>query len=151
MKKIQKETKRHADAFAYYLRLGRGRRSYIEVARKFQVSHTTVAKWSKSFNWLDKVKEYDKKIIEETKKKAVALICDDKNRLLEAKSKLVERAISLAHNPKATTYDAKEAWKIIKTELGEPTNISTNNIKSGDENPFSTLFLRFFGNEAKND
>jgi len=58
------ETKRHGDAFDYYYSLGAAR-SYTEVARKFNVSRTSLAKWAKAFNWMDRIAQRD---IENSKK-----------------------------------------------------------------------------------
>lgn len=39
-----------------------GRRSLTKVARKFNISRTTVYNWYRSFNWKERVRERDKLI-----------------------------------------------------------------------------------------
>jgi len=39
-----------------------GRRSLLQVARKFNVSRTAVYNWCRSFNWKERVRERDKLI-----------------------------------------------------------------------------------------
>jgi hypothetical protein len=53
-----KETLRHKEAFEYYYILG-DKRSYPQVASKFTVSRTSIKKWSKAFNWQERVEQRD--------------------------------------------------------------------------------------------
>jgi len=53
-----KEKLKHKEAFEYYYSLG-DKRSYPQVALKFTVSRTSIKKWSKAFNWLDRVELRD--------------------------------------------------------------------------------------------
>ena len=48
-----KEQPRHIKAFEYYVSLDK--RSYPQVAEKFTVSHTSVKKWAKAFNWQERL------------------------------------------------------------------------------------------------
>jgi len=57
---LKHESRRHVDAYAYYLQLG-GKRSYAKVAEKFGFSETSVRKWAKSFGWKERIAEADKK------------------------------------------------------------------------------------------
>ena len=50
-----KEQPRHIKAFEYYVSLDK--RSYKEVAIKYKVSDCAVAKWSKAFNWQERLAE----------------------------------------------------------------------------------------------
>ena len=52
------ETKRHGDAFDYYYSLGE-KRGYPQVASEFTVSRTSVKKWSKAFNWKERIIQRD--------------------------------------------------------------------------------------------
>lgn len=60
------ETTRHGDAFNYYLSLIGPKRSYTEVALKFKVSRTSVAKWAKAFSWVERVALRDIEINKQT-------------------------------------------------------------------------------------
>ena len=55
---MMKETLRHREAFEYYYGLG-NKRSYPKVASKFTVSRTSIKKWSKAFNWLERIELRD--------------------------------------------------------------------------------------------
>lgn len=63
-----KETLRHTEAFYYYYGLG-DKRSYTQVARKFTISRTSIHKWSKVFNWRERVEQTDIEISKILKKK----------------------------------------------------------------------------------
>lgn len=60
-KEIYVETLRHREAWEYYYGLGDSR-SLMQVASRFNVSVQAVVNWSKSFNWMDKVKERDARV-----------------------------------------------------------------------------------------
>jgi len=49
-----KETLRHKEAFEYYYSLG-DKRSFKLVEGEFKVSNMSVARWSKSFNWQERI------------------------------------------------------------------------------------------------
>jgi len=53
-----KEVLKHKEAFEYYYSLG-DKRSYPQVAFKFTVSRTSIKKWSKAFNWQDRIVQRD--------------------------------------------------------------------------------------------
>ena len=53
-----KETFRHKEAFEYYYSLGE-KKSITEVARKFTLSRASISKWSKAFNWQDRIIQRD--------------------------------------------------------------------------------------------
>lgn len=52
------ETQRHRDAFEFYYALG-SKRNCPKVARKFAVSDNSAKKWSKAFNWSERVRIRD--------------------------------------------------------------------------------------------
>ena len=85
-----KEQPRHIKAFEYYVAL-EDNRSYPKVARKFTVSHTSVKKWAKAFNWQDRVADRDKKNAITVAKKV-----DEKTTDRDARNiKIAEGAISV--------------------------------------------------------
>ncbi len=53
-----KETLRHKEAFEYYYSLGT-ERSFKLVESKFKVSNMSVARWSKEFNWQERIGQRD--------------------------------------------------------------------------------------------
>ncbi len=55
---MPKENIKHLEAFDYYYGLGE-ERSYMQVSDKYGISMTTVGKWGKVFNWVQRVKDRD--------------------------------------------------------------------------------------------
>ena len=53
-----KETLRHKEAFEYYYSLG-DKRNFSSVAVQFKVSERSIAKWSKNFNWQERIEQRD--------------------------------------------------------------------------------------------
>jgi len=81
------ETLRHQEAFEYYYLLG-DKRSLAQVSRKFSVSVQSTIKWSKNFNWQERITERDEK-------NALALAKKNDTQLIRDKAKdlkLVEEA-----------------------------------------------------------
>ena len=68
---------RHQKAFQYYYSLG-DKRSYPLVAEKFSVSLTSIKKWSKAHNWLDRVQQRDIEISRRIEKKTNTAIVNSK-------------------------------------------------------------------------
>ena len=72
-----KETLRHKEAFEYYYILG-DKRSYPQVASKFTVSRTSIKKWSKAFNWQERVEQRDIEIGKELEAKTNETVLNTK-------------------------------------------------------------------------
>ena len=53
-----KETLKHCEAFEYYYSLG-AKRNFKLVESKFKVSNMSVARWSKAFNWQERIEQRD--------------------------------------------------------------------------------------------
>lgn len=53
-----RETLRHQEAFNYYYSLGE-KRSIPQVAQRYTVSVAAVKKWSRAFNWQERVEQRD--------------------------------------------------------------------------------------------
>lgn len=68
------ETKRHGDAFDYYYSLGADR-TYVSVGDRFDVASRTIERWSKAFNWKERIIQRDlennKKVEKKTDKAIV--------------------------------------------------------------------------------
>jgi predicted DNA-binding protein YlxM (UPF0122 family) len=117
-----KETLHHKEAFEFYYSLGE-KRSYTEVARKFTVSRTSVAKWSKAFNWQKRVQLRDvenaKKLEAKTDKKVV----DEKTDFLNILRGTLADAVERIKSGKLGIRTQPELLKTIETALtlmGEP-------------------------------
>lgn len=81
------ETLRHQEAFEYYYSLGEAR-TLPQVSQKSKAALVTVKRWSKAFNWQERVQERDNKNAKALAKKTDNLIVRDKTKDL----KLVEAA-----------------------------------------------------------
>lgn len=83
------ESPRHSDAFEFYFGLG-GLRSYTEVALKFNVSKTSVAKWSKAFNWRERCHVKDQLVAKDVSEKTTISTVNLKAKRLKEVSKIHE-------------------------------------------------------------
>jgi transposase len=139
---MKRETQKHATAFAYYLQLG-GRRSYVSVADRFDVSETSVRKWARSFDWKSRVADADAKAnAEQTRRaeksyiKTVEDFSDLKYRVLEEMRGRVNSECSIA--------DLVRMLHAVKTELGEPNVITKGSVNLEKQNPFQEIIEAFF-------
>lgn len=71
------ETKQHGDAFDYYYTLGE-KRTYVSVADRIHVVSRTVERWSKAFNWKERVIQRDLEINRKTEEKTNKAIVNTK-------------------------------------------------------------------------
>ena len=72
-----KETLRHQEAFEYYYTLGE-KRSIPQVAQKYAVSTAGVKKWSKAFNWQERIEQRDMENSRRLEKKTNNTIVNEK-------------------------------------------------------------------------
>lgn len=92
------ETLRHKEAFQFYYSLGE-KRKCPQVAQEFAVSTNSVKKWSKAFNWQERVIQQDIEIARQLEKKQIASVIQTKaNYRKEIKSSLgiIKATISTA-------------------------------------------------------
>lgn len=64
-KRIEKENDRHREAYRCYLELGPDR-TLSEVARRLEVTETSVQRWARSFRWDKRVAEHDVQVARRT-------------------------------------------------------------------------------------
>ena len=121
-----KETLRHKEAFEYYYSLG-DKRSFKLVEGEFKVSNMSVARWSKSFNWQDRIGLRDinnsKKIEAKTDETVVNSKADYRALIRKTvdlyKQKLKEGKI-IINRPQ----DLETLAKLDLTLMGEATDIN---------------------------
>ena len=120
------ETKRHGDAFDYYYSLGNSR-SYMQVAQKLHVSKTSVAKWSKAFNWNERVIQRDLEINKKTEEKTNDAIVNTKadyradiRLALQPIKALINSAIIEKENPKTGKKES-----VIKFSVEDPKDMAS--------------------------
>jgi transposase len=143
---LHKETRRHSDAYAYYLQLG-GKRSYAKVAHKFGISETSVRKWAQSFAWEKRVDAADNKANanqrKNTQEEYIHTVEDFKN----LKGRILFEAKKRVESDQCSISDLVSIWKMVRIELGEPTTIAQSSIRTNmtDHNPFADIYEAVFG------
>lgn len=65
-----KETLKHAEAFELYFKMGE-ERSLRELAKKLEVSETTINRWNKEFDWQTRIVDREKEISEKVAEKVI--------------------------------------------------------------------------------
>jgi len=119
-----KETLRHKEAFEYYYSLGE-KKSITEVARKFTLSRASVGKWSKAFNWQDRIIQRDiengKRLEKKTDKNVVNSKADYRALIRQTvelyKEKLKDKKIIITR-----PSDLSEMAKLDLLMMGEATD-----------------------------
>ena len=107
------ERAKHFDAFEFYYSLG-DTRNITEVARKFTVSRASVSKWSRSFNWRNRVIQRDIEIGRSVSDKTNEFIINTKadyGKEIEVNLKILKTAINSAFEI-ITNEDGKKVAKL---------------------------------------
>lgn len=108
------ETKRHGDAFDYYYSLGSDR-SCQQVATEFTVSRTSVQKWKKAFNWIERIIQRDLEINKKTEEKTNKAIVNTKADYRAGIAKDLDSLSTIRQRYEKLIADATE--KIEKGEI----------------------------------
>jgi len=111
-----KETLRHSEAFEYYYSLG-DKRSVQEVGRKFAVSRNTVGKWSKEYQWDDRVQLRDVEIAKRIENKTNTSIVNEKAKLLNIVKKTIADAVPKINSQKLCISTMTDLLRTIDTAL----------------------------------
>lgn len=145
-----KETLKHQQAFEFYYKSG-GARALLSVAQKFGVSETTTKRWSRDFNWQNRIilrdAENAKELARRTNEKVVdekaAMLADVKSMIkvgqagvLLAGKNLTEGELSVDNArdflAMATGYEKLAKFQLVL--MGEPAerSESDHNINLGE-------------------
>lgn len=73
----QKEDTRQLEAFESYYAMG-DKRSYRNLAQQYNVSVTTINKWAKKFNWLERIEQRNLVVAKKMESKAIQTVVDMK-------------------------------------------------------------------------
>jgi len=68
-----KETLKHREVFEFYYSIG-DKRNLSSVAVQYKFSERSIAKWSKLFNWQERIEQRDIEIGKELEKKTLAIL-----------------------------------------------------------------------------
>jgi hypothetical protein len=112
------ETLQHKEAFEYYYTLGESR-SIPQVAQKYPISIPAVKKWSKSFNWQERILQRDIEIGKKLVTKTNTTVLNEKANY----RKIIKDAIDSMGTIKAES--AKDLEILVKLDLllmGEATD-----------------------------
>ena len=111
-----KETLQHTEAFEYYYGLG-DKRSQRLVAGKYGVSGKTIAKWSKAFNWQERIELRDMENSRLLEKKTNNTIVNEKANY----RKLIKAAISTfvgnLNAGKVDVLSVQDMERLVKLDL----------------------------------
>ena len=121
-----KETLRHKEAFEYYYSLG-DKKSITEVARKFTLSRASISKWSKAFNWQDRIVQRDIENGKELSKKVNDNIVNSKadyRALIRQTVDLYKKRLDEGKIIISRPQDLETLAKLDLTLMGEATDIT---------------------------
>lgn len=131
---ILNETLRHREAFDFYYQLG-ATRSFEKVCTRFNVSYTSVIKWSNSFHWHDKIRELDDRVKSKMDSAVVATIADQKTKLANIVQMLIDDCIFQLPDGHImlkfrveSVQDFERVTKLYQLLIGEPTERGEMNV-----------------------
>lgn len=119
----KQETPLAAQAFKTYYELG-DKRTLSAVAKKLNISITTVKRYSNMFNWADRVAELDKAQVEATHKALVRNTIESKMQTMEINQKLKDDFARMVNEGKVRIRTIKDYISVDRHDLlvrGEPT------------------------------
>lgn len=139
-------------AFELYLKLGDAR-NLAKVAKELKLSKHTVANWAKRLSWKARVIAWQKEEAEKALQKMKDEFFKDSENLRGFKYKILNslkerfektKYCGMCEQGKMTVSELRTTWEIIKTELGEPTNITKNTAPDPGNDPFAIMLSHLF-------
>lgn len=146
------ETPEMVAAFDAYLKMGEGR-SLAKLAKALKKRKATVENWSKRMGWHDRIIEWQEEEAERAKEQMKKEFFNDAANLRDFKSDILHKLkekfdrahyCSECEQTRLTVSELRNIWEIIKTELGEPTNITKNTAPNPANDPFALMLSRMF-------
>jgi len=110
------ETIKHKEAFDYYFALG-GDRGYTKVARKFNTSKTSVAKWSKAFNWLERITQREIALASAMEKKTNSTILDEKAKYRKIVKAMIGKLVKALQQVDSIAPNTMDLERLVKLDL----------------------------------
>lgn len=124
------ETLKHKTAFEEYYLLG-DHRSYSKVAQKLSVSKTSIKKWAKNFDWIEKVQLRDQNNAKKLEAKTDIKVIDDKAKILGISRRLLDMYVKkLNEQIGAEIESLADLEKVVKINLGVQGDKSMKDIGS---------------------
>lgn len=115
------EKLKHREAFEYYCI----HRNLRQVGKKFNVSQTSLNKWSKEFNWRERLMVWDQKTQEGVNEKMMPEWIEVKSYLLKTLIEQVKLGREDGVKP-TSTRDMTAAIREIRSMMGESDNVDLN-------------------------
>lgn len=139
-------------AFQAYLKLGESR-SIGKVATELKMSKNTLMNWSKRYSWKARVIAWQEEEAEKSLQKMKDEFFKDSENLRGFKYKILNnlkerfektKYCGACEQGKLSVSELRTVWEIIKTELGEPTNITKNTAPDPGNDPFAIMLSHLF-------
>jgi len=149
---VKGETPEMFKAFCIYVEMGSDR-SLAKVAKHIGISTSTLDKWCQKFHWRKRLLSFQEEanaIGEEKLKQRffenVEQMKTFKNVIFEKLKKKFEDAhyCGVCKQHKLSVGDMIDILNVVKTELGEPTNITKQTAPNPDNDPFQLLLNRMY-------
>lgn len=119
-----KETLRHREAFEYYYGLGEAR-SLVSVARQYNVSERTIARWSVEFAWQERIEQRDIENARRLEKKTDTTVVNEKanyRKIIKAAIADFVRRIQSGQVAVESVTDLERLVKLDLLLMGETTS-----------------------------
>lgn len=110
------ETLRHKEAFEFYYSLG-DERSLEKVSQKYTVSIPAVKKWSKAFNWQERVFQRDLEVSKKLEEKTNNAVVNEKAKLLSTVKATLNAYITNLRSGIVNPCSISDLEKLIKLAL----------------------------------
>lgn len=114
--KYKEERLEQKKAFEYYYQSGDAR-SYTKVSEAFGVSHLTVAKWGKAFNWQGRVEQRDIEIGQKLKEQTSAIVLNTKATYRQIIKTAVDQFLGKLEKGLIDIDSINDIEKLIKLDL----------------------------------
>ena len=111
-----KEELHHREAFEYYYGLGENR-SLRLVSGEYKVSGKTAAKWSKSFNWQERIEQRDMENSRLLEKKTNNTIVNEKANYRKIIKAAIGKFVKNLQEGKVDISSVQDAERLVKLDL----------------------------------
>ena len=121
-----KENLQHSEAFEYYYSLGK-ERSLVAVSCQYDVSERTVARWSKTFSWQERIELRDIEISKKLEEKTNTTIVNEKANYRKIIKASIATFVERLKNKEVDVTTIADLERLIKLDLllmGEATEQS---------------------------
>lgn len=145
---IQNETAEHAALFDAYVKLG-GKRSLKKLAESTGQSLAQITKCSRSFDWQQRIKDIEQGAVAATLEQTEHEYVGNTKKLLQAKDSILKNVVKIIETMPHDIQAQRNAWHMVKVELGEPTEIAKGTVGFDGESPMDRLLNRYFGTDGK--